>query len=180
MFNYNLPPEKIAQRPIQGRHNSKLLWARAKDRDLEFIKDEVFLSFPSILNKNDLLVFNNSRVIPARFFCSLNNNEGKELEVLLLREDSVGSSVWQALAKPMKKFKTDLEFSLAENILAKVIGRTEDQNRLLLELSSPIDLLEAIKQNGSIPIPPYVRGGKSDTEDKEVYQTEYALSLIHI
>ena len=113
-------------------------------------------------------------MIPVRFFCSLDNNKDKKLEVLLLREDSSNKAIWQALAKPMKKFKTGLEFLLAENISAKVVGRTEDQSRLLLELSSSIDLLEAIKNNGSIPIPPYIRGGKSDVEDKKVYQTEYA------
>ena len=86
----------------------------------------------------------------------------------------VSQNVWQALAKPMKKFKTNLEFKLSKNITARVLGRTEDGTRLLLKLSSEMEILSAIKQDGSIPIPPYIRKGRSDLKDRKQYQTNYA------
>lgn len=172
MFNYDLPAERIAQRPaahFTNRHDSKLLWAKSGPSELEFIKDKVFSDLPDILRPGDLLIFNNSKVIPTRFFLTL---ESKELEVLLLRQ--VQDNIWEALAKPMKKFRAGLEFALSSEIKAKVIGRTQDLSRLLLELDSKQDILDAIKATGTMPIPPYIRSGRSDAQDLQLYQTEYA------
>lgn len=167
MFHYDLPAERIAQRPAAhtaARHDSKLLWANA-----EHIRDEVFSSLPEILRPGDLLIFNNSKVIPARFFFLLGE---KEVEVLLLRQ--IKEHTWEALARPMKKFTVGLEFYLSEAIKAKVLGRSDDLSRIHLELSSKTDIVEAIKQTGLMPIPPYIRAGRSDLLDREQYQTEYA------
>ena len=165
MFDYTLPLGRIAQRPSSGaRHDSKLLWACSG-----FLRDSKFSELPEILKPTDLLIFNNSKVIPTRFFFMLNK---KEVEVLLLRQ--ISPKIWEALARPMKKLFAGLEFDLNGLIKAKVIGRSEDLTRIILELNSKRDLIEAIKETGLMPIPPYIRDGKSDALDREQYQTEYA------
>ena len=173
MFDYDLPSGRIAQRPAahsSARHDSKLLWAKKSIAGkLEFIKDEVYSSLPNILKPSDLLIFNNSKVIPTRFFFLLGK---KEIEVLLLR--NIKANTWEALARPMKKLITGLEFELSPLIKAKVVGRSEDLSRILLNLSSAVNIIQAIKETGSMPIPPYIRAGKSDLLDREQYQTEYA------
>ena len=139
MFDYDLPAGRIAQRPaahLSARHDSKLLWAKSSNGKLEFIKDEVFSLLPEILKPRDLLIFNNSKVIPARFFFLL---ESKEIEVLLLKQ--LAGGVWECLAKPMKKLTSGLEFELSELIQAKVIV---DAREAAIEVKFSLDRLRSL------------------------------------
>lgn len=168
-FTYNLPPERIAQRPVE-RGKSRLLVARRESGELY---DSLVSSLSDFLRAGDLLILNNSKVIPCRFFVSL----GKRTAELFL-VFSRGGGVYEALANPMAGFKPGAEVSLSPKLSAKVLGRTGDGKRLLLEVASspggdtPLEVL--IEEDALMPIPPYIREGKGDELDRGTYQTIYA------
>jgi len=183
-FIYVLPEDRIAQRHagFDGRReDSKLLSLSWKDDSFD-LSDHSFKDILSVLRPGDLLVLNNTRVLHARFF--LNLSDGKDAEVLLIRPDQISetaeSSIWEVLARPMRKFKEGSVLNLSEHIKAEVLGRTTDERFLKLKLSVISDdnetksLIDWIEKEGNAPIPPYIRGGRSDFSDKEVYQTVFA------
>ena len=172
LFEYVLPEERIAQRPAPGRA-SRLLHVVRDPADGVVLRDRMFGDLPDILQSDDLLVLNNSRVIPSRFFVELAEG-GTEAEVLLVEQETVDSVHWQALAKPMRRLKEGLQFPLSAHLSALVLGRTADQSRVRLELSarnSNETVASLIESEGNMPIPPYIRKGRSDEIDKEQYQT---------
>ncbi len=179
-FNYHLPKEKIAQSPVSldtARSNSKLLYAKKSKGELE-IEDLHVQDLLSVIKSGDLLILNNTKVIPCRFFVSLESGQ-TETEIFLLSivEEKSTSEVWHALARPMKRLKENAVFALSENITAKVISRTADGQKIILELSHSSkfnSLLDAIIAEGSMPIPGYIRNGRAEEFDKELYQTVFA------
>ncbi|MDR2338013.1 MAG: tRNA preQ1(34) S-adenosylmethionine ribosyltransferase-isomerase QueA [Deltaproteobacteria bacterium] len=192
---YNLPDERIAQRPIgQGsdRSNSKLLQAIKLPDTSVAISDQYYFDLPDLLRVGDLLVLNNSKVRPCRFFVRLENVQ-KEIEILLIKkvETLAASSqnisqVWEALARPMKRLKIGQAFELSPSLQALPIGRSQDNNRLLLEISitganvaqaiPPMceTVEEVLLREARMPIPPYIRGGRADSQDRDTYQNVYA------
>lgn len=181
-FNYILPEDKIAQRSlgsVNRRSESKLIHATA-NKGLS-IKDHSFSDLADILREGDLIVLNNSKVLACRFFARLENSLS-EIEVLLVRclnKDSF--NLWEALAKPMRKLKNGMELELSANVRAKILGRTEDKRKIVLEVwgtnSSAVSLKQLIEQEGSMPIPPYIRKGRADEDDKKAYQSVFAKHL---
>lgn len=176
-FTYELPAERIAQRPL-GRGMSKLLAAGVDGS----IRDCAFAEFPDFVSSGDVLVLNKSRVLPARFYTTV-GDAGKEVEILLVRQvpdagtASAKSQRWEALARPMRALAMGTEVSLSDHVRAWVCGRTEDDSRILLQLevsgsTRRLDLVLA--DEGNMPIPPYIRGGLSDEADREQYQTIFA------
>ena len=144
------------------------------------IEDRQFSTLPEVLRPDDVLVLNNSKVIPSRFFPE---GFGTKAEVLLLKKTpssentSANGEVWEALARPMKKFEKAGEFLLSPHLKATVCGRTESQEALYLRLcpfESDANPTALIEQEGSMPIPPYIRQGHADEQDKQRYQTVYA------
>lgn len=188
---YSLPAEKIAQRPLAAggapRSSSKLLHCRRTVGSLE-IADRSFWELPALLRPGDLLVLNNTKVLPNRFFAS-RPGKTEEIEIFLLKQLSAGCSgfpveCWEALARPLRKLGAGDVINLSPSLRAEVLGRSEDQRRLRLKLF-PASALAESKLSGSglapliagealVPIPPYVRGGRSDDLDREFYQTVYA------
>lgn len=165
-FDYELPPDRIAQEPLADRAASKLMML---DRGSGSVQHRTFRDLPTFLNPGDLLVVNDSRVIPARI--KGNRKSGGAVEFLLLRPDIQG--LWLALAKPVKRIQ------IGENIEvpsrsgagpAHIILREKlAEGQVLIELDS--DLQEHLEAFGHIPLPPYIT---HQLDDDSRYQTVYA------
>ncbi len=176
-LEYELPKERIAQQPAVRtgeRSDARLLHARRLPRGLT-IDDRRVWELPQILRRGDLIVLNDSRVRPSRFFLKLPETETKA-EVLLLDRTSEG---WEALARPMRKFRDGMQFALSAGISATVLGRTADGNRLRLSLAAMEEgsVDELIEREGAMPIPGYIRDGVAEESDRDFYQTVFAREL---
>ena len=164
-FNYDLPKELIAQHPLEKRSNSRLLLLNKKTGE---IKHEHFYDIYDHLNKGDVLVLNDTRVIPARIHGS---REGKEehIEFLLLKRLN-GGDVWECLCKPGKKAKIGTKIFFSDKLRAEVIDIAEDGNRFI-EFKYEGIFEEILDELGEMPLPPYIT---EKLEDKERYQTVYS------
>lgn len=179
-LDYNLPDEKIAARPVTNRSEAKLLRA-IKGKTLS-LQDCHFFDLPQILKKGDLVVCNQTRVLPYRFFAK-QKRTGREVEILLLEKESNGKrsgadEVWLAMGRPLRKFQPGDELELSSHLLGKVMGRDVSGERVLLTLSidesSKKTIENTITEEGLIPIPPYIRNGRSDEQDRAYYQTVFS------
>lgn len=160
-FDFTLPPHSIAHYPAEPRDSARLLHVGAT------LTDRIVRELPELLNPGDILVFNDSRVIPARLFCQVGE---KQIEVLLhqLRPDGL----WSAFARPAKKLKPGMLLTFAPDFTATVQGRTED-GQVLLAFSHPHTLFNDLRAHGHMPLPPYI--DRADTQqDQRDYQTVYA------
>jgi S-adenosylmethionine:tRNA ribosyltransferase-isomerase len=172
-FDFDLPEELIAQQPAQDRSASRML---ALDRATGAWADKHFGDFPKMLNAGDVLVLNNSRVIPARLFAQRAGHMGK-IEVLLTEQLSEWK--WKALVKPGKKVQVGerLEFlprtAASEVLRAEVIDRADFGERTLSFTPTAHSFLTALDEYGHVPLPPYIRHEDSET-DRARYQTVYA------
>ena len=166
-FNYDLPPDRIAQRPVRPYHDAKLLVIK---RDLASLTDQTFLDFPEHLTSKDLIVFNNTKVIPARFLGEFHGSGGA-VEVLLV--SNIKESIWRVLGKPLRKFVPGKLIKFSSQLSAEIVAREEDTAvlRFYSEDSSDTSLL--MEQVGIMPIPPYIRAGHSDDQDRIDYQTPF-------
>lgn len=163
-FDYQLPEELIAQEPVEPRDSSRLMVVR---RDTGEIEHRVFRELPQILNPGDLLVMNDSRVIPGRLFGR--RSGGGKAEVLLLRE--LGEGVWECLVRPGKKLKPGAQLVFGEGELrAEVLERTGAGGRVL-RFHSEMPFSELLERLGKISLPPYI---KKELQDPERYQTVYS------
>ncbi len=175
-FSYELPKDRIATRPTAhsgSRSDAKLLHARRNADGKVVISDKVFRDLPDILKPGDLLVLNDTKVIPSRFFVK-NLRTGGDVEVLLLAGGE-GSSERRALGKPLRKLQDGDVLEFSKGISAKVLGREDDGRVLVLEFLLCGEKLEkGLSEIGIMPIPPYIRDGRADEEDKEFYQTVFA------
>jgi len=158
-FDYELPDELIAQYPAPDRRGSRLLDICGG------ISDRTFGDFPELLNANDLLVFNDTRVIKARLTAT--KETGGRAEILIERVQGERSAL--AHVKASKTPKPDSRLLLADNIEAEVLGREGD----LFSLRFSTDLMPFIDRHGEVPLPPYL-GRAADASDIERYQTVYA------
>ena len=164
LFDFELPPERIATAPAHPRDSAKLLHVGPT------LTDRIVRDLPELLQAGDVLVFNNSRVIPARLFTSVND---KQVEVLLHQPIRAEGTQWLAFARPAKKLKEGMVLSFAPEFEARVEGRTEDGQ---VRLSFPYDaatLFEKLRAHGHIPLPPYIARA-DEQKDKADYQTIYA------
>ncbi len=163
-FDYCLPPEYIAQTPLQCRDASRML---VVDRTSDVLKHTKFRDLVEHLNPGDLLVFNDSRVIPARIYAQ-NTITHRNVEFLLLRRISPG--IWHAIGKPGRSLKVGTQFNVADaDVVIEVIDWREDGIRVL-KLSTEEDM----ESWGHTPLPPYIR---KSLEDPERYQTIYSQVL---
>jgi S-adenosylmethionine:tRNA ribosyltransferase-isomerase len=166
-FTFDLPDNLIAQHPPTSRTSSKLLFI---DPDTNKFKDLSFLEFPQLLNPKDLLVFNNTRVIPARIFG--HKASGGKIEILLERILNQNQILAQIRASKTPKPNTDLY--LDSDIKVTVLQQLD--NFFKLEFHDKRSVYEILPEIGHIPLPPYIK--RTDTPiDKERYQTIYASKL---
>ena len=163
-FYFNLPPELIAQTPIEQRDASRLLLLDKKTGNVEH---KHFFDLPAFLRPGDCLVLNNSRVLPARLFGR--RSGGGACEVLLLIDR--GEKVWECLVRPGKKLRVGAKISFGDGELtAEVVGEVEGGNRLVRFDYEGI-FLETLERLGKMPLPPYI---KEELQDSERYQTVYS------
>jgi S-adenosylmethionine:tRNA ribosyltransferase-isomerase len=182
-FDFELPPELIAQQPPAERGTSRMLVvnrASAADRANSELRDAAFSDFPSLLQPGDLLVLNDSRVIPARLYARRTVQREREaptgrIEVMLTEPE--GGSRWRALVRPGKKVGVGevLVFPSASEVVeleAKVLERGEFGERVL-EFAPVDDFFGALERIGHMPLPPYIHR-EDAAADRERYQTVFS------
>jgi S-adenosylmethionine:tRNA ribosyltransferase-isomerase len=156
-YDYELPAELIAQRPLARREDSRMMVLR---RDAQSIEHRAFAELPGFVNPDDLLVLNDTRVVRARRF-----SDDGAIEFLFLED--LGGNRWRSLVKPGRKMRVAARTSV-DGIAARVEQICEDGSRVIvLERALNFD------EGGAIPLPPYMRRA-ADAEDQERYQTVYA------
>jgi S-adenosylmethionine:tRNA ribosyltransferase-isomerase len=179
-FAYDLPADLIAQEPSSVRHESRLMFV---DRQANQILHKRFSHLPELLKAGDVLVVNDTRVIPARL--SACRSTGGVIDILLLHPEPAraGHSLWLALATPLKRLKKGEELVLNINgnshtITVHDIVLSEDgQKRLLLDLGAQDKVYSLLSQVGFAPLPPYIHREQQENlrnKDLERYQTVFA------
>ena len=172
-FDYDLPPELIAQQPTDRRGDSRMMVVRRRERTIEHAR---FEDFPERMSAGDLLILNDTRVIPARVW----GKRGEaDVEFLFVRELEPG--VWEALCRPARKVRDGERIVFAPGINALVAGEGTEGLRTLLFGRS--DVLAVLREIGYAPLPPYIkrpkgrealRSGDLRARDLERYQTVFA------
>lgn len=162
-FDFSLLKELIAREPVSPRDKSRLLML---DRARQKYADHIFAELPDLLDSNSVLVFNRSKVIPARLRFKY---EDKEVEILLVRETE--PLHWTAMVYPAKRFYIGAEFLLPDGFGVRVIDVLSNGMRKIIFIHCPYSLQLFIKRHGQTPFPPYLKGTKARDRD---YQTVFA------
>lgn len=164
-FDYYLPEELIAQTPLKDRSASRLM---VLDRKTGKIEHHIFKDIINFLDENDVLVLNDTKVIPARLF-GVKEDTQAHIELLMLKE--MGDDVWQTLCKPARRVKVGTVLSFGDGLLkAECIKEDDDGIRYFKMIYEGI-FLEILDKLGEMPLPPYIH---EHLEDKDRYQTVYA------
>jgi S-adenosylmethionine:tRNA ribosyltransferase-isomerase len=162
-FDFDLPADRIAARPLEPREAARLLHVRPGSG----LADQQIRDLPRLLRPGDLMVFNDTRVIPARLF----GKRGEvNVEVLLHRPQT--PDIWSALSRPAKRLKPGQTILFEGGLAAEILARDGGTVTLRFDRAGPA-LLDAIKATGHVPLPPYIRRG-DDAQDRTDYQTIYA------
>ncbi len=164
-FYYELPPELIAQTPLENRDSSRLL---ILDRSTGAMMHEHFFNIKDHLNPGDTLVLNDSRVLPARLI-GRRVPTGGLVELLLLKE--VGNGTWECLGRPGRKLKPNGMLSFGDGELTATILEDLQEGKKLVEFHYSGVFLEILERLGKMPLPPYI---KEELSDGERYQTVYS------
>lgn len=165
-FFYELPDELIAQTPSVKRDGSRLLALNRKTGDMTHL---LFGDITEYLNKGDVLVINDTRVIPARLY-GIKESSGIGIEVLLLRRRE--ENVWETLVRPGRRLRRGTVIIFGEGLLrAEIVGEAEDGCRFLRFDWDSEEFYSVLDRVGNIPLPPYITERQTDTSR---YQTVYA------
>ena len=164
-YDYYLPEELIAQTPLNDRSSSRLM---VLNREKKTIEHKHFYDIVDRLNENDVLVINDTKVIPARLI-GHKEETGAVIEVLLLKD--LGNNIWQTLAKPQKRVKIGTVISFGEGLLKAKCIELLDMGICKFELIYDGILVEILDKLGEMPLPPYIH---EKLQDKNRYQTVYA------
>jgi S-adenosylmethionine:tRNA ribosyltransferase-isomerase len=163
LFDFDLPLEAIAERPADPRESARLLLVDGTD-----LRDLGVGDLPGLLEPEDILVFNDTRVIPARLFGTI--GDGK-IEVTLHKR--LGPDRWACFGRPARKLKPGVALTFAEGFVATVAERGEGGEATLVFDRSGAALMAALEAHGHIPLPPYIKRA-DDARDRSDYQTIYA------
>ena len=163
-FDYYLPEELIAQTPLEKRDESRLL---VLDKETGEITHEKFNNIISYLNKGDVLVINNTKVLPARLI-GVKEDTNAVIEVLMLKD--LGNNTWECLSKPAKRVKIGTIIKFSDELRAECIYIGEEGIRHFKFIYNGI-FYEILDKLGEMPLPPYIH---EKLEDKDRYQTVYA------
>ncbi|MDD3593382.1 MAG: tRNA preQ1(34) S-adenosylmethionine ribosyltransferase-isomerase QueA [Candidatus Gastranaerophilales bacterium] len=168
-FDYNLPEELIAQLPAHKRENSRMI---VLNRHEKTVSHKNFFDIVDLLDENDVLVLNNTRVFPARLIGY--KPTGAKIEVFLLKQ--VEAKKWEALLKPAKRFKIGDILVINQELGVKLLDKNDE--KAMVELIYDGDIFEILNGVGQIPLPPYIERKLSDKDikklDFERYQTVFA------
>ena len=167
LYDFDLPQELIAQRPLDERSASRLLHL---NRATGQVVHQYFDSLPELLREGDLLVRNETRVLPARLLGK--KLSGGQVEVLLVRQVDPLKNAWRCLTKSSKPLRVGTCLEFPEGISGEVVAVEEDGQRLL-HFNCPDDFFAVLEQVGHMPLPPYIHRQDLDF-DKDRYQTVFA------
>ncbi|MBS3810669.1 MAG: tRNA preQ1(34) S-adenosylmethionine ribosyltransferase-isomerase QueA [Halanaerobiales bacterium] len=164
-FDYELPERLIAQKPVENRDESRLMLLNKESGE---IKETIFNQITEYINKDDLIVLNNSKVIPARLY-GKKIPTNTEIEVLLLNK--VSEKRWEVLVKPGRRVKKGVEVSFGDGqLVGKAVEYTDFGGRIM-EFSFQGSFSKILDELGKMPLPPYI---KNELKEPERYQTVYA------
>ena len=166
-FNFTLPAFLIAQRPLAKRNGSRLLVLNKKTGT---IAHRIFSDLPGLLNPNDLIVFNDTKVMPARLH--LHRRTGGKIEIIV--ERILNEQTILAQAKKYKKLIIGEQLALADGNYFEVIALEEGLAEL--RLNDDISVMNALRRFGQVPLPPYIKRA-AEVDDRDSYQTIYAKKL---
>jgi len=169
-FDYNLPKNLIAQFPAEKRDQSNLM---VLDRKTQKVQHKKFYNIVDLLNENDVLVMNNTKVIPARLLGK--KLTGALIEIFLLEKKQ--DKIWEVLVKPSKRVKPGTEIIISDELQCRLLNKSSN-DKWLVELIYQRNFEEIISNVGIIPLPPYIERDLANqdikTLDHERYQTVYA------
>ncbi len=166
-FDYELPEELIAQNPLKKRESSRMLMV---DRSTENLRDEYFYDFPQFLNKDDVIVLNNTKVFPARLFGR--SETGAKIEIFLVREFE--NQTWETLARPARRLTVGKKIFFGEDLSGEVLEKTVD-GRVVVRFETDRNFDSILEEIGQTPLPPYIkRDDAVSSDDKNRYQTVFA------
>lgn len=166
-FDFFLPEELIAQTPLDKRDDSRLLVLNKNDGSIEH---KHFTDIIDYLHEGDVLVLNDTKVIPARLY-GVKEDTGAVIEILMLKD--LGNNKWECLTKPAKRVKLDTVIKFSDKLSAKCI-RVDEEGIREFELIYNGILYEILDELGEMPLPPYIH---EKLADKDRYQTVYAKNL---
>lgn len=175
LFDFDLPRELIAQHPVTPRHAARLLSVGPS------LSDHIMMDLPGLLSPGDILVFNDTRVIPAR----LTGRRGMaKVEVTLHKGDGAleagqldaqAPAQWRVFARPARKLRIGERVDFAEDFFADVLAKGDAGEVTLRFNVAGTDLLERLNRHGIMPLPPYIqRGSEGEAQDNSDYQTIFA------
>lgn len=168
-FYYDLPEELIAQVPIEPRNASRMM---VLDKNNGKIEHKHFYDLTEMLNENDCLILNDTRVIPARIY-GVKEQTGAVVEFLLVSQKE--NNVWECLCKPGKRAKIGTKFSFGDGkLIGEIVDINEEDGNRFVKFSCKGNIYAVLDEIGSMPLPPYIR---EKLEDKERYQTVYSKEL---
>jgi S-adenosylmethionine:tRNA ribosyltransferase-isomerase len=162
-FYYDLPEERIAQTPAEPRDSSRLLVYDKKNKSIE---DKIFSDITEYLHEGDLLVVNNTRVIPARMYAK--TQHGGAVEILLLKRQDINT--WEVLMRPGKKGKIGATMTVSDELSFTVKDVTPTGERIV-EFSYEGAFEDVLSRVGTMPLPPYI---KEKLENQQRYNTVYS------
>lgn len=162
-FYYDLPEERIAQTPAEPRDSSRLLVYDKKNKSIE---DKIFSDITEYLHEGDLLVVNNTRVIPARMYAK--TQHGGAVEILLLKRQDINT--WEVLMRPGKKGKIGTTMTVSDELSFTVKDVTPTGERIV-EFSYEGAFEDVLSRVGTMPLPPYI---KEKLENQQRYNTVYS------
>lgn len=163
-YDYHLPRELIAQEPLTQRDRSRLLVLNRSDESRE---QALFKDLPHYLEQGDLLILNNTKVIPARLLGQIEGKSGPA-EILLLHKNGAGR--WVAMVKPGRKLRPGARVRLAPDVVA-IIAEVSDHGLRVVEFEAPEPIDNLLHRLGKVPLPPYIT---REVSDPDQYQTIYA------
>jgi S-adenosylmethionine:tRNA ribosyltransferase-isomerase len=170
-YSYVLPEERIAQRPVHPPESARML---VIDRAADSVREATFADLPQLVRPSDLLLFNDTKVIPARMFGTLANTAQTPVELLLL-ERTKEQDTWICIGRPLKKIRGIGTVILNSTLRGHVLEYPHPDRALVrFESEDPEGIQAALFKHGIMPIPPYIRGGISDEQDLIDYQSMFA------
>lgn len=167
-FYYDLPEELIAQTPVEPRNSSRLMKI---NRETGEIVHTHFYNLCDYLKKGDLLVLNDSRVLPARLYGE-KTGTGSFIEFLLLEQK--GDKLWEIICRPGKKAKVGTRFTFGNGLLTAEVAEVKDDGNRVVKFECEGNFYAVLDEIGQMPLPPYIT---KKLEDKERYQTVYSKEL---
>ncbi|MDD4288613.1 MAG: tRNA preQ1(34) S-adenosylmethionine ribosyltransferase-isomerase QueA [Atribacterota bacterium] len=164
-FDYYLPPGYIAQEPLTKRDNSKLMII---DKKTGFLQHKRFYQIDDFLHSGDLLVLNNSKVIPVRLYGNKKNTGGK-IETLLINK--LADNHWKALLKPGKRIHIGTEIIFSPELNGEIVEKNDNEGSYIIKMNARDNFNKILHKIGIVPTPPYI---KKKLDNSDLYQTVYA------